>query len=271
MIGTTLILLPIIGFIIGLLVSTIGGGGGALYVPILTLLGVTPQVAVATSLATVLPTTAVGAYSYHQMGDVDVHTGVILGIGGLVGTLIGAYIANMIPPNLLKEALGLMLLVTAIPMVKRALEERKKRKTMDKNDETTKQETVEDKKSVTITGPKKVVASLFGVLGGILAGVFGISGTQPVQAGLYTLGLPAMVVIGTTTLVLVFNSIAGIGGYLLLGRFDLTLIVLLCIGTVVGAFLGPKLLGKVDRATVERVVPSVIVLFSVTFGLALIL
>ena len=80
-----------------------------------------------------------------------------------------------------------------------------------------------------------------------------------------------MVVIGTTTFVLIFNSIAGIGGYLMLGRFDLTLIVLLCIGTVVGAFLGPKLLGKVDRATVERVVPSVIVLFSVTFGLALIL
>jgi uncharacterized membrane protein YfcA len=70
----SLILLPLFGFIIGLLVTALGGGGGSLYVPILTLFGVTPQVAVATSLATVLPTTAAGAYSHHRMGNIDVHT-----------------------------------------------------------------------------------------------------------------------------------------------------------------------------------------------------
>ncbi|MCE7698532.1 MAG: sulfite exporter TauE/SafE family protein [Methanobacterium paludis] len=94
-----LILLPLFGFLIGLLVSMLGGGGGGLYVPVLTLLfGVPTQVAVATSLASVLPTTAVGALSHHREGNVDIRTGLILGIGGIIGTVIGAYIANMIPP-----------------------------------------------------------------------------------------------------------------------------------------------------------------------------
>lgn len=85
----SLILLPLFGFVIGLLVTTLGGGGGSLYVPILTLFGVTPHVAVATSLATVLPTTAAGAYSHHRMGNIDIRKGLILGVGGIIGTLIG--------------------------------------------------------------------------------------------------------------------------------------------------------------------------------------
>jgi hypothetical protein len=268
MLSTTLILLPFIGFIIGLLVSTLGGGGGGLYVPILIFLGVTPQVAVATSLATVLPTTAVGAYSHHRMGNVDVYTGLVLGIGGIIGTLMGAYLANMIPSTILKEALGVLLIITTIPMIRRILKERKTA-----NKETKKQgnKKIDDKKTVTLTGAKRLVASFFGVAGGILAGIFGISGTPPVQAGLYSLGLPAMMVIGTTIFVLVFNSIAGIGGYLLLGRFDLTLTLFLASGTVVGAFLGPKLLGKIDQATLERVIPPILVFISLTFGLTLIL
>ncbi len=34
-----------------------------------------------------------------------------LGDGGIAGTLIGAYIANLIPPFVLKKALGVLLLV----------------------------------------------------------------------------------------------------------------------------------------------------------------
>ncbi|WP_231551400.1 hypothetical protein [Methanobacterium sp. SMA-27] len=42
-----------------------GGGGGGLFVPILTLVfGIPTQVAIATSLASVLPTTLMGAFSH---------------------------------------------------------------------------------------------------------------------------------------------------------------------------------------------------------------
>ncbi len=80
MFDINLILLPLVGFLIGLLVTTLGRGGGSLYVPILTLFfGEPPQVAVATSLATMLPTTAVGAIFHYRLGNVDIRTGLILG------------------------------------------------------------------------------------------------------------------------------------------------------------------------------------------------
>ena len=154
MFDINLILLPLFGFIIGLLVSTLGGGGGGLYVPVLILIfGVTPQVAVATSLASVLPTTAVGAFSHYRQGNVNIRIGLILGIGGLIGTLIGANIANIIPPNLLQKILGIFTLIMIIPMLRSLVQRRQKLK--EKN---------EDKeKTLTFTGPKKVIASLFGI------------------------------------------------------------------------------------------------------------
>ena len=127
------------------------------------------------------------------------------------------------------------------------------------------------KKKLTLTGYKRIIASFFGVISGILAGVFGLSGTVPVTAGLYSLGLPTLMVVGTTVFVLVFNSIAGVGGYFLLGRFDITLTILLGSGAVLGAFLGPKLLGRIDKKIIEKVIPPILILISIIFGLSLIL
>jgi len=272
MIDLTLLFLPIVGFLIGIMVTTLGGGGGGLYVPILTLLGVAPQVAVATSLATVLPTTAVGAYSHNRRGNVDVQTGLILGAGGIIGTLFGAYVAILIPPDLLKKCLGLMLLIFTIPMIRRFIRTYRKSETSSETDGNTESfEGDPDRETLKLKGPKKIFASFFGVAGGVLAGVFGLSGTPPISAGLYSLGLPTIMVVGTTVFVLVFNSLAGIAGYLFLGKFDVVLTVLLGGGAVIGSFLGPKVLEIAGKEVVEKIIPPVLISFSIIFGLALIL
>ena len=237
-----------------------GGGGGGFFVPVLILIfGVTPQVAIATSLASVLPTTAVSTISHFRQGNVDIRTGLILGIGGIIGTLIGANIANIIPPNLLQKILGIFTLIMIIPLLRSLIQRRKKLK--EKN---------EDKgEKLTLTGPKRVIASFFGVAGGLLAGVFGISGTPPIVAGLYSLGLPAVMVVGTSVFVLIFNSLAGIGGFYLLGRLDPTLIILLGGGAAVGAFIGPLLLKKINPKTFEKIYGPVLVITMVIFGLSI--
>lgn len=262
MIDIHLILLPLFGLVIGLLVSMFGGGGGGFFAPVLILIfGVTPQVAVATSLASVLPTSLVSTFSHFRQGNVDFRTGLILGIGGIIGTLIGADIANIIPPTILQKILGIFTLIMLIPMLRSLIQRHQKLK--EKN---------EDKKeTLTLTGPKRVIASFFGVASGLLAGVFGISGTPPIIAGLYSLGLPAAMVVGTSVFVLIFNSIAGIGGFYLLGRLDLTLIILLGGGAAVGAFIGPLLLKKINPKTFEKIYGPVIVGIMVIFGLGLIL
>ena len=69
MIDIFFILLPLFGLLISLLVSMFGGGGGRNYslVPVLILIfGITLQVAIATSLAAVLPTSAVSSFSHFR-------------------------------------------------------------------------------------------------------------------------------------------------------------------------------------------------------------
>lgn len=261
MIDINIILLPLFGLLIGLLVSMFGGGGGGFFVPVLILLfGVTPQVAVATSLAAVLPTSAVSTLSHFRQGNVNIRTGLILGIGGIIGTLIGAYLANIIPSALLQKILGIFTLIMVIPMLRSFVQRKQKLN-----------ETEDKEEKMNLKGPKRVIASLFGVASGLLAGVFGISGTPPIIAGLYSLGLPAVMVVGTSVFVLIFNSIAGIGGFYLLGRLDLTLILLLGGGAAVGAFIGPLLLKKINPKTFEKIYGPVIVCIMVIFGLGLIL
>lgn len=262
MIDIHLILLPLFGLLIGLVVSMLGGGGGGFFVPVLILIfGVTPQVAVATSLASVLPTTAVSTVGHFRQGNIDLRTGLILGIGGIIGTLIGANIANNIPHTLFQKILGIFALIMIIPMLKSIVQRHQKLK--EKN---------EDKEEIlTLTGPKRVIASFFGAASGLLAGVFGVGGTPPIVAGLYSLGLPAVMVVGTSVFVLIFNSIAGIGGFYLLGQLDMTLIIPLGGGAAVGAFIGPILLKKINSKTFEKIYGPVIVSIMVIFGLGLIL
>ena len=259
MFDINLLLLPLLGFLIGLFVTTLSGGGGVFYVPVLTLLfNVPTQLAVATSLASVLPTTAMGSLSHHRLGNVDIRTGLILGIGGIIGAFIGAYIANMLPPIILRKIFGVFLLILTVPMVLNALKRHKKSGT--------------DKKEPSrLTGSKQAIGSLFGVLSGILAGLFGISGTPPVTAGLYILGLPAMVVVGTSIFVLIFNSISGMTGYFLLGQFDPTLIILLGGGGALGAFIAPKLLKKIDEKTLEKIYAPLLVTMNIILSFAMIL
>ncbi|AEG17895.1 sulfite exporter TauE/SafE family protein [Methanobacterium paludis] len=259
MIDPNLILLPFFGFLIGLFVTVIGGGGGVFYVPVLTLLfNVPTQLAVATSLACVLPTTVMGTISHNRIGNVNFHIGMIFGIGGIAGALIGAYISNLLPSILLRKILGVFLLIMIIPMVSSALKRQKNPGNM-------------KRKSSTFTGPKKFAGSLFGVVSGILAGVFGISGTPPVTAGLYILGLPAAVVVGTSIFVLIFNSVSGVAGYFMLGQFDPVLIILLGGGGAIGAFLGPKLVNKIEDQTLEKIYAPLLVFLNLILGFAMIL
>lgn len=262
---TYLIFVPIYGFLTGLLVSMLGGGGGGLYVNgLIVLFGIQPQIAVATSLASVLPTSAAGAFSHFREGNVDIRIGLVLGVGGIIGTLIGAYIANIIPPDLLRKILGIFTLIMVIPMVRSA------RKRSKKSSDGSKPK-VYVKGSLKLTGLRRVGASIFGVIGGVMAGVFGISGTPPVTAGLYSLGLPAILVVGTTIFVLMFNSVAGISGYFLLGKLDVPLIILLGGGAIIGALIGPKLLKRIDPATIEKIYAPLLVSISLVMGLAMLL
>jgi len=251
--------LPLIGAIIGLIVTIFGGGGGFFYVPILTLLFHVPtQLAAATSLAATIPTVIVGSIEHYRKGNVNLRVGIIFGVAGLVGAFVGAYISNLVSSAFLQKLFGAYAIALTIPMV---LTSRNRLKNLGS----------EAKASQPFTSSRVILCVFFGIISGIMAGLFGTSGTASIVAGLYILGFPVTVVVGTSVLVVFFNAISGFVGHLIVGQFNLMLLLLLGSGSVIGGFLGLRILAKINVQALEKVYGILFILLVISFGIIMLL
>lgn len=101
-----------VGLASGTASSLLGIGGGAVIVPALViLLGYGQHLAEGTSLAVIVPTTLVGAWTHARRGYTDWSLGWRLGGAGLVGGLLGAQAALSLPGAVLARAFGGLLVV----------------------------------------------------------------------------------------------------------------------------------------------------------------
>lgn len=77
---------------------SLGGGGGGIYVGILTaFFNVPPAIAAATSLATIIPTTTIGTISHWKAGNVNRTLGLIMISGAGVGAIVGSLCSDFLP------------------------------------------------------------------------------------------------------------------------------------------------------------------------------
>jgi len=251
--------LPMVGLVIGVLVTMFGGGGGFFYVPILTLVFRVPaQLAATTSLAATLPSVIVGSFEHYRKGNINVQIGIIFGVTGFLGALAGSYVSTLISSALLQKLFGVYAILLTVPMI---LVSRKRLQN--------------DGSKITnfpkLTRDKILLCSFFGILSGIMSGLFGTSGTASIVAGLYILGLPVTVVVGTSVLIVFFNSLSGFLGHVVTGQFELSLFLLLGSGAVAGAFLGPRLLVRINIKTLEKVYGVLFISMVIVFGLIMLL
>ncbi len=102
------------GLFVGVLAGVMGIGGGILLVPIMVLgFGFAQHVAQGTSLAAIVPTSIVGAYTHDRAHNVDRTAAVWVSVGGLSGALLGALVAGRLPSALLVRLFGALLLYSA--------------------------------------------------------------------------------------------------------------------------------------------------------------
>jgi uncharacterized membrane protein YfcA len=112
----------LVGMAAGIVAGLLGVGGGALFVPALTiLLGLSQVDAEATSLLAIIPVAVVGAWRQHGQGNVDVRVGLTLGTLAAAGAVAGVALANAIPQRALEIAFAVLILYVAAQLVRRAL------------------------------------------------------------------------------------------------------------------------------------------------------
>ena len=224
--------LPLIGFVIGIFGTILGGGGGFFFIPILTLWFAVPaQTAVMTSLMATLPITLVGSVSHYRRRNIDVSVAAVFIAGGLIGAVAGARITGWITESQLKVAFGIYSIMMGFGIALRSRRNKEAGKL-------TEGQNKRDGRSMIAKG------SFYGLVAGTITGAFGTSGTMPVIAGLYSMRIPLKVIIGTSLLVVLFNSIFAISAHLIIGKVDVTLVSFLTAGSVIGALGGPGILSR---------------------------
>ncbi|NMD03281.1 MAG: sulfite exporter TauE/SafE family protein, partial [Bacteroidales bacterium] len=253
------LLLPAIGFIVGLYGSMLGGGGGFFFIPILTLLYNFPaQISIATSLAASLPICIVGSFGHYKNANIDIHTGMIFAFFGIAGALMGAKLTSLISANQLKISFGIYSIIMAIIML---LGKWREKQSLNKG----------LGKPVISGVCRIIVSSVFGFISGIITGTFGTSGTAPVQSSLFAMGVPLKIVLGTSLMVSTVNNFSAIGGHFLVGEIDLTLVFFLTSGAIIGAILGPKLLAGIKIGKTENPIRLLYALGMIVFGIIMII
>ncbi|HEV2414841.1 MAG TPA: sulfite exporter TauE/SafE family protein [Candidatus Dormibacteraeota bacterium] len=116
------LILVVGGFAAGFLSGTIGIGGGALFVPTMTVgVGLSQALAQGTSLVAIVPTALVSTVTHFREGNVLRDAALWMGGGGVVGGVIGALVAVHAPGPILARVWGAFLLFTAYRLLVQAL------------------------------------------------------------------------------------------------------------------------------------------------------
>lgn len=231
-------MLRIIGYLlaatIGISLGLIGGGGSVLAVPILVyVMGVAPKPAIAMTLVIVGVVSLIGTISHWQQGNVNLRKAVIFGSSTMVGAFLGAKIAIFLTGTMQMILFAVMMLIAATFMIRRS------------------------GKTIMVTTNGKTDLSLYpspvckycwlwllteGLGIGILTGLVGVGGGFAIVPALVLLGkTPMKEAIGTSLVIIAFNSAAGFIGYW--GTVDLdwslmiSFTVLAGLGTFMGAYL----------------------------------
>lgn len=109
-----MITLVLVGFIVGILSSISGLGGGFMIVPLLIYLGREAKLAVGTSFVFILVVAISSIISHYRLGNIDIKTGLTLGLGGIIGAQIGPQILQHVSEQNFKRIFAVLLAITAI-------------------------------------------------------------------------------------------------------------------------------------------------------------
>lgn len=192
-----------VGVLVGVVVGTLGAGGGILSLPILVYaLGQDPHAAATASLVIVGATSLVSLVPHARRGNVQWRRGLVFGLLGVVGALGGARLAALVDADLLMTLLAGLLLVVSAVMLRRSLADR--RRTDDDGDTA-----AAPRGRVTTAVLTVLVASFVG----LLTGFFGVGGGFiVVPALLLVMRVDMRRAVGTSLLVIVVNAVLGLAG-----------------------------------------------------------
>lgn len=206
----------------GLMGGFFGVGGGIILVPLLVWAGFERHRAHATSLASFIVIATAGAISYGVAGDIDLRVGLAVGLGGVIGSILGASVMHHLSSRTLGIAFAVVMLVAGVRLIFGGA----------------------PISGATDFGSTEqfVIGLGIGLVSGLFAGLIGIGGGAViVPATVLLLGLDQHVAQGTSLTAIVLTAIAGSVVNLRNRRVHIPDSLMLGAGGVAGTLVGTRL------------------------------
>lgn len=238
---------------VGFLSGLFGVGGGFLMTPLLIFAGISPAVAVGTEANQIVASSVSGALAHWRRRNVDIKMGIVLLIGGFLGSSLGVWLFSLLRSLgqidtvirlsyvVFLGIIGSLMFVESL----RALQQRRRpggaRRKLHQH---TWLHGLPFK--MRFRRSKLYISALLplgvGILVGVLAAIMGVGGGFiMVPAMIYLLGMPTSVVVGTSLFQIIFVT----ANVTFLQAWqnqtvDILLAVLLLVGGVIGAQFGTR-------------------------------
>ncbi|MEQ8697733.1 MAG: sulfite exporter TauE/SafE family protein [Bauldia litoralis] len=274
-VSVNVFLLVGLGIAVGFLSGLFGVGGGFLITPLLIFIGIPPTVAVASSANQIIATSVSGVIAHWRRGTVDFKMGTVLLVSGFIGSWGGVelfgYLRTIGQIDLVIQlsyvfflgVIGFLMLVESGRTIWKARGGRTVRRKLHQHYWVhrwpLKMRFRRSKLYISAIPP-----FLIGAFVGVLAAIMGVGGGfLMVPAMIYLLGMPTMVVVGTSLFQIIF--VAANVTFLQSAQnqtVDVVLALVLVAGSVIGAQWGTRI-GQYLRGEQLRGLLALIVLLVV--------
>jgi uncharacterized protein len=236
------LLLPLFGFLIVIVASMTGVGGGIIFVPLLTLAyGFSPAHAVGTSLMVIIFGGLSATVGFTVQKRVYFKTGVLLALATVPGSVVGAFLTTILQGAVLGLLFGVFLVVVAVRMVAANSIFRGRKLQQDNV------KAVRCESDLFLNWKRLAAGTGLAFFGGLVSGLLGVGGgilLVPIMA--LVLLMPMHAVVATSMFAMIFTSLSGVTQHWTLGNVNLEYGLLLALGALAGAQVGAWLCKRVS-------------------------
>lgn len=253
------ILLPILGLLIGVLASLTGVGGGAIIVPILSLIyAFTPANAVGTSLAAIVFTAVAATVTYWRQKRIFFRTGVLVSLATAPGAVIGAYLTGVVSATVLGIAFSVFLIIVATKILTEILPRRRGKSKIDAEIQVSENDLFNYKRG------RLYLAFALGFVSGVISGLLGVGGgIILVPLLIFVLELDMHVAVATTMFTMIFTALAGVAQHFVLGNVNFEFALMLGVGSILGTQIGAFIYKRASHTLMRGVFAVILLAISV--------
>jgi uncharacterized membrane protein YfcA len=240
--GISFVILIAIGIVGGIFGSLIGVGGGIIFAPILTLLGLNPSQTSSTSLIAVTSTSISSVFSYSQQRRIKYKFALSLAVLSIPGAVLGVYLSTVISIEFFQLLFSIIIILAAVYILfSNRIKEGKG---------LTKSRLNSYFLMYLCAFTAGIVSSLFGVGGGIIY----------VPIMLILKGMNMYEAAPSSQFIILISAVTGLIFHIIMGHPDYVYGLSLALGALAGGLLGSKLLGRI-REGILRIFLSMSLFF----------